>query len=143
MAFTEHNLFCFPAPFHGFAFWFDVEFNGPEIFPPHGDPSSTLNACSNGHVGDTTHRKKRANPNEALVLSTAPEDPPTHWQQVYSFFTIYCVLPITNAYNDTFLLEQNEAIAVSFMSLSSLPSLLILDFYNETNARLLCSFRSV
>lgn len=82
-----------------------MEFNGPEIFPPQGgDPSSTLNACSNGHVGDTTQRKKRANPNDALVLSTAPEDPPTHWQQVYSFFTIYWVLPITNAYNDAFLL---------------------------------------
>lgn len=34
------------------------------------------------HVTDTSQRKKRANPNEALVLSTAPEDPPTHWQQV-------------------------------------------------------------
>lgn len=74
------------APFHGFAFWFDVEFNGPEIFPPHGDPSSMLNACSNGHVVDTTQRKKRANPSEALVLSTAPEDPPTHWQQTLIYF---------------------------------------------------------
>lgn len=33
-------------------------------------------------VNDGSQRKKRANPNEALVLSTAPEDPPTHWQQV-------------------------------------------------------------
>ena len=31
---------------------------------------------------DGSQTKKRANPNEALVLSTAPEDPPTHWQQV-------------------------------------------------------------
>ncbi|KAG4934574.1 hypothetical protein JHK87_048576 [Glycine soja] len=27
-------------------------------------------------------RKRQTNPNEALVLSTAPEDPPTHWQQL-------------------------------------------------------------
>ncbi|GFS39677.1 protein arginine methyltransferase 6 [Actinidia rufa] len=31
---------------------------------------------------DGSQRKKRANPSQALVLSTAPEDPPTHWQQL-------------------------------------------------------------
>ncbi|GMN52634.1 hypothetical protein TIFTF001_021764 [Ficus carica] len=35
---------------------------------------------------DGTQRKKRTNPNEALVLSTAPEDPPTHWQQTLIYF---------------------------------------------------------
>ncbi|RHN78403.1 putative methyltransferase [Medicago truncatula] len=55
------------APLHGFAFWFDVEFNVPTIV--------------NGSL-----RKKRANPSEALVLSTAPEDPPTHWQQTLVYF---------------------------------------------------------
>ncbi|KAI5678565.1 hypothetical protein M9H77_09515 [Catharanthus roseus] len=72
------------APFHGFAFWFDVEFNGPEIFASPGD--ALLGTSSNGHVPDTTQRKKRPNPNEALVLSTAPEDPPTHWQQTLIYF---------------------------------------------------------
>ncbi|KAG6579086.1 putative protein arginine N-methyltransferase 6.2, partial [Cucurbita argyrosperma subsp. sororia] len=37
-------------------------------------------------VKDGSPRKKRANPNEALVLSTAPEDPPTHWQQTVVYF---------------------------------------------------------
>lgn len=83
---TPSLFFCFAAPFHGFAFWFDVEFNGPEIFASPGD--ALLGTSSNGHVPDTTQRKKRPNPNEALVLSTAPEDPPTHWQQVCEFFTI-------------------------------------------------------
>ncbi|KAJ6675995.1 hypothetical protein OIU85_012083 [Salix viminalis] len=31
---------------------------------------------------DGSKRKKRTNRNEAHVLSTAPEDPPTHWQHV-------------------------------------------------------------
>ncbi|CAH1415697.1 unnamed protein product [Lactuca virosa] len=59
------------APFHGFAFWFDVEFCGPAA---DNDAPSSESTKSNP-------RRKRANPNEALVLSTAPEDPPTHWQQ--------------------------------------------------------------
>ncbi|KAL3502346.1 hypothetical protein ACH5RR_036795 [Cinchona calisaya] len=74
------------APFHGFAFWFDVEFNGPELFPSNSETSSSFNASSNGHVADSSQRKKRPNPNEALVLSTAPEDPPTHWQQTLIYF---------------------------------------------------------
>ncbi|GER28726.1 protein arginine n-methyltransferase, partial [Striga asiatica] len=56
------------APFHGFAFWFDVEFGGPTV-------------GVDNHVTDGSQRKKRPNPNDALVLSTAPENPPTHWQQ--------------------------------------------------------------
>lgn len=27
-------------------------------------------------------RRKRSNPNEAVTLSTAPEEPHTHWEQV-------------------------------------------------------------
>lgn len=60
-----------PAPLHGFAFWFDVEFCGPETGPVPSNPPI-----------DGNHNKKRENPTDALVLSTAPEDPPTHWQQV-------------------------------------------------------------
>ncbi|XP_071735822.1 probable protein arginine N-methyltransferase 6 [Rutidosis leptorrhynchoides] len=63
------------APFHGFAFWFDVEFSGPDA------PSSVDKENPSG-----SHRRKRTNPNEALVLSTAPEDPPTHWQQTMVYF---------------------------------------------------------
>ncbi|XP_076907035.1 putative protein arginine N-methyltransferase 6 [Bidens hawaiensis] len=67
------------ASFNGFAFWFDVEFGGP------------ANAGESASVNESTkmtggQRRKRANPDEALVLSTAPEDPPTHWQQTMVYF---------------------------------------------------------
>lgn len=63
---------------HGFAFWFDVEFYGPATAMHGLMPSNP----DDNQVNDGSQRKKRTNPNEALVLSTAPEDPPTHWQQV-------------------------------------------------------------
>ncbi|RYR32176.1 hypothetical protein Ahy_A10g046776 isoform A [Arachis hypogaea] len=71
------------APLHGFAFWFDVEFNGPAM-PQSNYPSST--SFTDNHLVNGSQRKKRINPNEALVLSTAPEDPPTHWQQTLIYF---------------------------------------------------------
>ncbi|BBG94713.1 protein arginine methyltransferase 6 [Prunus dulcis] len=71
------------APLHGFAFWFDVEFSGPALAGTNNHAPSSL--ISN-HPVDGQQRKKRANPNEALVLSTAPEDPPTHWQQTVLYF---------------------------------------------------------
>jgi len=74
------------APFHGFAFWFDVEFSSPEIFSNDNNPSSPVIESPNEHPTNGSQRKKRANPNEALVLSTAPEDPPTHWQQTLVYF---------------------------------------------------------
>ncbi|WJX17070.1 putative protein arginine N-methyltransferase 6 [Trifolium repens] len=65
------------APLHGFAFWFDVEFNVPTISPT---------SVTESHQVNGSLRKKRTNPSEALVLSTAPEDPPTHWQQTLVYF---------------------------------------------------------
>ena len=74
----------FLAPLHGFAFWFDVEFTGPVLAPmPISYQLST--SFVDNHQMDGSQRKKRTNPNEAPVLSTAPEDPPTHWQQVQDF----------------------------------------------------------
>ncbi|KAL7180722.1 hypothetical protein ACSBR1_039729 [Camellia fascicularis] len=74
------------APFHGFAFWFDVEFSSPAIFPTDNNAPSLVIESPTDHPIDGSQRKKRANPNEALVLSTAPEDPPTHWQQTLIYF---------------------------------------------------------
>uniref|UniRef100_A0A2N9FC55 Protein arginine N-methyltransferase domain-containing protein n=1 Tax=Fagus sylvatica TaxID=28930 RepID=A0A2N9FC55_FAGSY len=71
------------APLHGFAFWFDVEFNGPAVSPMNNHTPALL--VDNNPI-DGSQTKKRANPNEALVLSTAPEDPPTHWQQTMIYF---------------------------------------------------------
>lgn len=86
--FLTHSMF--PAPLHGFAFWFDVEFGGPAELPANNGASSfdksTNNDCENGG-----QRKRRTNPSEGLVLSTAPEDPPTHWQQVLSSLLILLV----------------------------------------------------
>ncbi|XWS54360.1 hypothetical protein CRYUN_Cryun10bG0083500 [Craigia yunnanensis] len=72
------------APLHGFAFWFDVEFSGPANSPTHNHAPSSLLGSSNNNSVDGIQKKKRTNPNDALVLSTAPEDPPTHWQQRWS-----------------------------------------------------------
>ncbi|XP_027360873.1 probable protein arginine N-methyltransferase 6 [Abrus precatorius] len=71
------------APLHGFAFWFDVEFNGSAIAPTNYHSSASF---IDNHQMNGSQRKKRTNPNEALVLSTAPEDPPTHWQQTMIYF---------------------------------------------------------
>lgn len=67
-------LFCLcEAPIHGLGFWFEVEFNGPaessQNFPCNLDPLEII-------------QKKRRRSSEDIVLSTAPEDEPTHWQQV-------------------------------------------------------------
>uniref|UniRef100_A0A1D1Y5I0 Protein arginine N-methyltransferase domain-containing protein n=1 Tax=Anthurium amnicola TaxID=1678845 RepID=A0A1D1Y5I0_9ARAE len=73
------------APLHGFAFWFDVEFNGPAIFANHLQyPCQSSSSDLNSH--DSDQRKKRPKSDEALVLSTAPEDAPTHWQQTLIYF---------------------------------------------------------
>lgn len=70
------------APLHGFAFWFDVEFSGPA----NNEEASSLTEPPKTNPSGS-HRRKRAHPDEALVLSTAPEDPPTHWQQVHCVVT--------------------------------------------------------
>ncbi|CAL5430133.1 unnamed protein product [Camellia sinensis] len=85
---SGENVLTWPhvAPFHGFAFWFDVEFSSPAIFPTDNNAPSSVIESPTDHPIDGSQRKKRANPNEALVLSTAPEDPPTHWQQTLIYF---------------------------------------------------------
>ncbi|XWS39619.1 hypothetical protein CRYUN_Cryun18bG0070600 [Craigia yunnanensis] len=74
------------APLHGFTFWFDVEFDGPANSPTNNHAPSSLIGSSNKNSMDGIQKKKRANLNDALVLSTAPEDPPTHWQQTLVYF---------------------------------------------------------
>ncbi|ERN09372.1 hypothetical protein AMTRI_Chr09g12440 [Amborella trichopoda] len=86
------------APLHGFAFWFDVEFAGPANMPNDNHSPSSLGEGSTSLLGDSTtvssdacangsnQRRKRAKSMETLVLSTAPEDEPTHWQQTLLYF---------------------------------------------------------
>ncbi|KAI3986353.1 hypothetical protein MKX01_002198 [Papaver californicum] len=76
------------APFHGFAFWFDVEFSGPAIFPSNNHTQTLVGGTASSDIPSpgSSQRNKRAKCNEALVLSTAPEEPPTHWQQTLLYF---------------------------------------------------------
>ncbi|MCD9640442.1 putative protein arginine N-methyltransferase 6 [Datura stramonium] len=74
------------APFHGCAFWFNVEFGGPTICPSNNGMSPACFQTSNSYMTDGNQWKNHTNPKEALVLSTAPEDPPTHWQQTLIYF---------------------------------------------------------
>ncbi|KAH7352439.1 hypothetical protein KP509_19G045000 [Ceratopteris richardii] len=68
---------------HGFALWFDVTFSGPTSSSSDTQSESSLESslsgglCANGMF----HKSKRAKMVNQLVLSTAPEDIPTHWQQ--------------------------------------------------------------
>lgn len=74
------------APFHGFAFWFDVVFSGPAIFPSIDHTPSLPGDVSSPDIPGSNQRKKRLKSDETIVLSTAPEDAPTHWQQTLFYF---------------------------------------------------------
>ncbi|KAL5721295.1 type I protein arginine methyltransferase [Ranunculus cassubicifolius] len=77
------------APLHGFAFWFDVEFSGPAIFPTNNNaqsPPNSVIAPSDVDDPGPSQRRKRIKSDEMLILSTAPEEPPTHWQQTLLYF---------------------------------------------------------
>ncbi|XP_027366248.1 probable protein arginine N-methyltransferase 6 isoform X2 [Abrus precatorius] len=73
------------APLHGFAFWFEVEFDSPApVLSPM--PINFLlpaSSVDNDPVDGSQGEKCR---NRKLLLSTAPEDPPTHWQQTLIYF---------------------------------------------------------
>lgn len=71
------------APLHGFAFWFDVEFNGPPtLSSANGLQFLPGGSYSDSYINGSNNRTKRTKSDETIVLSTAPEDDPTHWQQV-------------------------------------------------------------
>ncbi|GAB2275315.1 Probable protein arginine N-methyltransferase 6 [Dionaea muscipula] len=69
------------APFHGFAFWFTVQFGGPADLHAEDDTPSSDSVISHNICVDGSPRKKHKIANKPIILSTAPEDPPTHWQQ--------------------------------------------------------------
>ncbi|WVZ87691.1 hypothetical protein U9M48_034291 [Paspalum notatum var. saurae] len=66
------------APIHGFGFWFEVEFNGPA--------ESSHNFPSNLNPLELIQKKRRRSSEDTVLLSTAPEDEPTHWQQTILYF---------------------------------------------------------
>lgn len=73
------------APLHGFALWFDVEFDGP-LVPSNDHLQMFGTSTPEVTLHPNTSSKKRVKSNEAIVLSTAPEDDPTHWQQTLIYF---------------------------------------------------------
>ncbi|XP_074360775.1 putative protein arginine N-methyltransferase 6 isoform X2 [Apium graveolens] len=68
------------APFHGFAFWFDVEFSVPVTSPA--DSNTPPTQSTSNHPTISGQKRKRDDMNEAIVLSTAPDKPRTHWEQM-------------------------------------------------------------
>ncbi|KAK1304381.1 putative protein arginine N-methyltransferase 6 [Acorus calamus] len=86
------------APLHGFAFWFDVEFNGPMTFPGNDRMQYNGSSYSDFQTNSNQSRKKTKS-DELVTLSTAPEDAPTHWQQTVLYFF------------DPIDVEQDEVIA--------------------------------
>jgi len=75
---TLHVLFnASLAPLHGFAFWFDVEFNGPV----RQKSKKQANQSLDGNTQNASPSSKKKKTDVSIVLSTAPEDAPTHWQQ--------------------------------------------------------------
>lgn len=77
---------------HGFGFWFDVEFSEPASSPAKTTSATSVASGSSSMTMSPSregNQKKRSNPSDALVLSTSPEAPPTHWQQVRPSFCIY------------------------------------------------------
>ncbi|EFH59466.1 hypothetical protein ARALYDRAFT_342120 [Arabidopsis lyrata subsp. lyrata] len=79
------SIFCSQAGAkRGFAFRFDVEFSGPASSPANTtSETSVASGSSSISPSGEVNQKKRTNPSDALVLSTSPEAPPTHWQQFY------------------------------------------------------------
>lgn len=71
------------ASLHGFALWFDVSFGGNATTSSDTQSESSIDSSLSGDIGGNGvhQRKKRAKSPSTLVLSTAPEEAPTHWAQ--------------------------------------------------------------
>lgn len=71
------------ASLHGFALWFDVSFGGNATTSSDTQSESSIDSSLSGdvRVNGVHQRKKRAKSPNTLVLSTAPEEAPTHWAQ--------------------------------------------------------------
>lgn len=68
------------ASLHGFALWFDVAF-GTQISEVTDEQPESSEDSGDYDAVEFTRLKKRAKPHGCIVLSTAPDSPPTHWAQ--------------------------------------------------------------
>ncbi|XP_073389493.1 probable protein arginine N-methyltransferase 6 isoform X2 [Physcomitrium patens] len=71
------------APLHGFCIWFDVSFGTRVLQETDLQSDSSLDSSFSGENDNNgnSRTKKRANPSDCIVLSTAPDSTPTHWAQ--------------------------------------------------------------
>lgn len=72
------------ASLHGFALWFDVAFvTSTSSSTSDTQSESSLDSSLSGglYVNGVHQKSKRAKTFNQIVLSTAPEESPTHWQQ--------------------------------------------------------------
>ncbi|KAH9290538.1 hypothetical protein KI387_034655, partial [Taxus chinensis] len=67
------------ASLHGFALWFDVRFERPSITASDTQSESLVNSNLSG--SDILNGRRKRAKSTSLVLSTAPEEEPTHWAQ--------------------------------------------------------------
>ncbi|KAF1878435.1 hypothetical protein Lal_00047103 [Lupinus albus] len=100
----------FQAPLHGFAFWFDVEFNGPVLQPmPITWLPSTSSIDDHPEKEDDSRKRKRGTKlSAAPILSTAPEDPQTHWGQTLIYLNNPIELEKYQLIEGSLNLSQNE-----------------------------------
>ena len=97
--FTTSLEFCVPleTKIHGFACWFDVDFN-VKVSEAKNDHESLMNFPSSISVNEkgdakcdglcstnTTASSPTKQLEEAVSLRTGPKDPPTHWKQTVIF----------------------------------------------------------
>ncbi|KAH9544855.1 hypothetical protein CY35_12G017300 [Sphagnum magellanicum] len=84
---TVYSEFCvssmMKASLHGFALWFDVSF-GPRSSAAMAAATTnnpTKETATADMQSDSSSMKEKNPRDECIILSTAPEDPPTHWAQ--------------------------------------------------------------
>ncbi|XP_045808295.1 probable protein arginine N-methyltransferase 6 [Trifolium pratense] len=83
---TEFRFsFMKSASLSGFALWFDVEFNG-NLLSPFPIRCRFPFSSADGVPAFGNQRQQTTNLNEALVMSTGPEDPQTHWKQTLLYY---------------------------------------------------------
>lgn len=69
------------APLHGFALWFDVSF-GKDTSKTEIRSESSMDSTVSGEYSRAFGDRPQRTSQDQIILSTAPEETPTHWAQV-------------------------------------------------------------
>ncbi|GLJ34684.1 hypothetical protein SUGI_0697540 [Cryptomeria japonica] len=97
------------APLHGFALWFDVAF-GEYTTSSDSHLESSIDSSLSVDLSrnDAHQRKKCPKYSNSLVLSTAPEDAPTHWAQTLIYLFDPLEVKQDQAINGSIKLTQSK-----------------------------------